>query len=133
MNKQKINYGQRYDGTFVNNVILPAWADGSPEKFVNILRNALESDYVSANLHKWIDLMFGYKQRGEEAINADNCEYKSMQMTEFFTLILLLVFYHLCYEGSINLDEVTDLSSRHVRYFSFAIDMQKIKANFPNI
>lgn len=43
-----------------------------PADFIQQLRNALESDYVSQNLHHWIDLIFGYKQRGVEADKADN-------------------------------------------------------------
>jgi len=35
-------------------------------------RAALESPYVSANLHHWLDLIFGYKQRGASADAADN-------------------------------------------------------------
>ena len=33
---------------------------------------ALESDYVSQHLNQWIDLVFGYKQTGREAIDAIN-------------------------------------------------------------
>ncbi|XP_055603286.1 protein FAN-like [Uranotaenia lowii] len=95
MNKMKINFGQRFDGSPVNHVTLPKWAGGSPEKFVQLQRQALESDYVSANLHHWIDLIFGYKQRGEEALKADN------------------LFYYLCYEGSVDLDQIKDLAARH--------------------
>lgn len=74
INSKKIDFGIKCDGTTVNNVILPPWANRSPQRFIEILRNALESDYVSKNLHSWIDLIFGYKQRGEEAIKADNCK-----------------------------------------------------------
>lgn len=33
---------------------------------------ALESEYVSAHLHEWIDLIFGYGQQGPAAIEAVN-------------------------------------------------------------
>jgi hypothetical protein len=38
----------------------------------------------------WIDLIFGYKQRGEEAVAAHN------------------VFYYLTYEGAVDLDSIED-------------------------
>ena len=49
-----------------------------PEDFKQKLRESLESDYVSSHLHHWIDLIFGYKQRGEEAEKADNGMYVCM-------------------------------------------------------
>lgn len=45
-------------GKQVGDVELPPWAT-TPEEFIRIHRGALESDYVSANLHNWIDLIFG--------------------------------------------------------------------------
>lgn len=62
---------------------------------MNILRDALESDHISKNLHHWIDLIFGYKQRGPEALKANN------------------IFFHLCYEGAVDLDNINDLAKRH--------------------
>lgn len=49
----------------VGDVGLPPWAKGSAREFIRKHREALESDYVSENLHHWIDLIFGYKQRGK--------------------------------------------------------------------
>lgn len=43
-----------------------------PQDFVYKLAEALESPYVSSKLHKWINLVFGYKSRGAEAEAANN-------------------------------------------------------------
>ncbi|GMF18298.1 unnamed protein product [Phytophthora lilii] len=61
---------QKFDR--VDDVELPPWAHGDPIEFVRKNRAALESDYVSNHLHHWIDLIFGYKQQGEEAVKAHN-------------------------------------------------------------
>lgn len=53
------------------NVFLPKWAL-SPYDFIRQHRLALESDYVSENLHHWIDLIFGCKQSGPSAVDAFN-------------------------------------------------------------
>lgn len=50
---------------------LPPWAS-TPAEFVRVHHEALESDFVSEHLHEWVDLIFGYKQRGDEAVAADN-------------------------------------------------------------
>jgi hypothetical protein len=53
-------------------VVLPPWAGGSYTEFVRQMRAALESDFVSAHLHLWIDLIFGSKQQGAPALKANN-------------------------------------------------------------
>ncbi|XP_001983501.2 neurobeachin-like protein 1 isoform X2 [Drosophila grimshawi] len=77
----------------VDDVILPAWAT-SPEEFIAIHRRALESEYVSQHLHQWIDLIFGYKQKGSRAVEALN------------------VFYYCSYEGAVDLDKITNTIER---------------------
>lgn len=60
--------GRKQNGVGLDDVVLPPWAKGDAREFVRMHRLALESDYVSANLHEWIDLVFGCKQNGEPAI-----------------------------------------------------------------
>ena len=50
---------------------LPKWAK-SHSDIVNTFRSALESNHVSKNLHHWINLVFGYKSRGNNAELAFN-------------------------------------------------------------
>lgn len=89
MNKNTYQLGRQEDGTSVNDAVLPPWAN-TPEEFVRINRMALESEFVSCQLHQWIDLIFGYRQRGPEAVRATN------------------VFYYLTYEGSVDLENMKD-------------------------
>ncbi|XP_071977592.1 lipopolysaccharide-responsive and beige-like anchor protein isoform X2 [Engystomops pustulosus] len=89
VNSNDYNLGVMDDGTVVSDVELPPWAK-TPEEFVRINRLALESEFVSCQLHQWIDLIFGYKLQGPEAVRSLN------------------VFYYLTYEGAVNLSSISD-------------------------
>ncbi|QDZ18310.1 BEACH domain-containing protein [Chloropicon primus] len=71
VNNEGLDFGVRQSGKVVNNVELPPWASDAKD-FQTKMRAALESNYVSANLHHWIDLIFGYKQRGLRAEKSFN-------------------------------------------------------------
>lgn len=93
-NSNGYNFGARQNGDKIDNVILPLWAKGDPAIFIAKHREALESPYVSQNLHQWIDLVFGFKQRGEAAVEATN------------------VFHYLSYHGAKDLDAISDSVDR---------------------
>lgn len=91
------DFGRRQStGAKVDNVVLPPWAKGDPKIFIAKHREALESPYVSENLHHWIDLIFGFKQLGEAAVENLN------------------VFHHLSYSGASDLDRITDTNERNI-------------------
>ena len=80
-NSNNTNFGALQQGTRVGDVVLPPWANNSPKIFIEQNRKALESEYVSNNIHNWIDLIFGVKQRDPLADN---------------------VFYHVTYQEEID-------------------------------
>lgn len=90
LNSNRFELGVKQSGVPLDHVILPAWAKGDAREFIRLHRCALECDYVSEHLHEWIDLIFGYKQRGRAAVDANN------------------VFHHLFYEGEVDLGKVED-------------------------
>jgi hypothetical protein len=93
-NLNKVDFGKTQGNRKIDEIVLPKWAK-DPYEFMRKHREALESEYVSRNLHHWIDLIFGYKQRpphlpggSEAAVNACN------------------VFFHLTYENAVDLEKL---------------------------
>ena len=96
LNIKKIDLGINAKGEKLDNVILPSWAD-NPNHFLEVMRESLESPYVNENINHWIDLIFGYKQRGEEAIKANN------------------LFHPVSYEDGKDFDEKDEMEIRMIQ------------------
>jgi len=101
-NTNNFKLGTTQDGDVLGDVVLPPWAKGSPEKFIEVMRNALESDICSSMLPDWIDLIFGRKQQGPEAIAAHN------------------VFFYLTYFGSVDVAAIEDEGLRQATELQIA-------------
>ncbi|KAF6208268.1 hypothetical protein GE061_016722 [Apolygus lucorum] len=89
-NANNFDLGCKQNGVQLGHVVLPPWAKNDPREFIRVHRHALECDYVSNNLHHWIDLIFGCKQQGQTAVDAVN------------------VFHHLFYEGNVDIYNIED-------------------------
>ncbi|KAL7668922.1 hypothetical protein ACOME3_009604 [Neoechinorhynchus agilis] len=94
LNTNEFDFGQKQCGDLVDNVILPTWAKGDVFEFIRLHRAALESDYVSAHLNEWIDLIFGFRQRGRSAVEVGN------------------VFHPLFYEGTVDFETIDDPTTK---------------------
>lgn len=92
-NRLRLDLGRRQNGSSVGDVVLPPWASDCGD-FLQKQRTALESQFVSEHLHEWIDLVFGFKQRGSESVAAHN------------------VFHPLTYEGGVDCDSIKDPDQR---------------------
>ena len=95
-NGARLPLGRRQDGTVLGDVVLPPWAQGSPDQFIRLHRAALECDHVSASIHQWIDLVFGCKQRGPPAVESLNS------------------FFYTSYEGAVDFTALADERQRTV-------------------
>ncbi|KZO92625.1 beach-domain-containing protein [Calocera viscosa TUFC12733] len=86
-NVNNLDLGTLHTGEKVGDVTLPVWAMKDPLLFISLHRQALECDHVSKCLPRWIDLIFGCKQKNVAALN---------------------VYHPLTYEGAIDLEAITD-------------------------
>lgn len=64
----------------MTDLAVPSWVS-SPEEFIKLHRDALESDRVSCQIHQWIDITFGYKMSGQAAVAAKNVMLPSSEPT----------------------------------------------------
>ena len=77
VNYNNFKFGQTQFKCVVNDVILPNWAKGNYRLFVKMNKKALESCFISEKIHYWIDLVFGVKQSGKDAIEFLNVYRKA--------------------------------------------------------
>jgi len=104
LNWNDFDFGTRQDGNRVlGEVEFPDWApsrDAQPTySMIHLLRTHLESPQVTRCLNAWIDLIWGHKQTGKEAVKALN------------------VFFHLTYEGNVKEETVTSTEMQQLLGF----------------
>ena len=99
-NLNDLDLGIKDNGTKVNDVVTPC--RNNPYEFSSLMRNILENDEISSNINKWIDIIFGYKNKGKEAEDACN------------------VFTETSYQENIDLKKV-DNKELYLRYAEFGL------------
>jgi hypothetical protein len=79
LNLNKFNLG-KIGNCQLNDVEIPPWCHDTLE-FVYLHRKALESEFVRQRIHTWIDLVWGFRQTGAAAVEADNVFYPLLYET----------------------------------------------------
>lgn len=114
---------------------VPKWAS-SPEEFIQLHRNILEGDIVSSNLHHWIDLVFGYKLTGHDAVKAKNVYLSVVDKHQHPTnsgIVQLFKSSHLKrilnHSGPLALHEWSSYlhKSSIMNVFSFSVDQTRLQ------
>ena len=72
VNTNEYVFGHTQKRKKVSDVELPQWSQNDPRLFVLIHKKIFEHKIVSENLNKWIDLIFGYRQQGQGAVEVCN-------------------------------------------------------------
>ena len=92
----------------VEDVVLPDWSMGNPEKFICINRELFEKNEI--NINNWINLIFGFEQNGKFAIEKTN------------------IFSPYCYLGFVNLETISDPKERQLimKFFELGINPSQL-------
>lgn len=99
-NTNRLDLGVTQAGQRVDDVALPPWCVDADD-FVFQHREALESEYVSANLHHWIDLVFGFRQKPPFLLDSRTPAERLQAAVERCN-----VFFHLTYGDAVDLDRI---------------------------
>ena len=89
-NLNQFDFGKNQGNTRVHDVLIPSFYKNNAFRMIYELRKLLENNKVSADIGKWIDLIFGYNQNGDRAKKLNN------------------VFFHLTYENCMKNIEITN-------------------------
>lgn len=72
VNINQYQLGMTQSNECVEKVIMPNWAMNNPRIYIKMNKKAIESPIVSEKISDWIDLIFGYKQNGDQALKYFN-------------------------------------------------------------
>ena len=100
INLNDLDMGIKDDGKKVGDVDTPC--QNNPYEFTHLMRYILENDTISYNIQNWVDLIFGYKNKGKEAELAHN------------------VFIETSYQEGIDLKKVEN-KDLYLRYAEFGL------------